>query len=834
MRTRLIFVLSLLISVLSAVAVPAYRKPFVVKQSDGSELTVVLTGDEALHYYVTLDGKPLVKESNGDYSYATFGNAGVFLSTKQLAHNAGFRSAVEESLLLGIDNDAMISKISKATASRSAKYKSAAKKAGSQIKPEGEINVAVVLVEFPDKKFTYTKEDIHNILNTENFVYENVIANSIGSARDYFIAQSDGKFKPNFLVTDIVTLDNKMSYYGGNDSKGDDLRPTYMIRDGIKKADANFDFSKCDNNGDGEVEFVYCIYAGYSESYQADANTVWPHQWELSAQCGSITVDSVKCDAYACSSELILNESYEEGVGKMLNGIGTMCHEFSHCLGLHDIYDVTYKSGNFGMDFWDLMDQGNYVGEGYLPVGYSAYQRDFCGWRDLVVLEESGEYSMKALTQGGIGYKVINEANPDEYYILENRKQEGWDTGIFNSGMLVVHVDYLKSAWDSNNINTVAGHPRYTIIPADNDLAIYGTVSNAQFRESMAGDVWPGTKGNTALTNVSIPAAEVYTGGYMNKPITDIKYENNIISFVFSVGVSTPMVKPATDVTETSFVANWTGVKGVQYVVELYKGIDVAEGAGDEEELLYEDFLKCSQSNFELTNENVDDYMFSTGWTCENVYSENGVLRIGSTGKAGYINTPLFNTEGNVKTTLRASLCEGEENAAFTIEYCDKANNAFFSKKIEFSRSTVDIELSADVDGEFSIYIATDDSTGACVNIDDLLITLCTSVKKELVQTVTTTDTSYKFENLYYSKKFLYRVQTFAGNEVSAFSEFEEVVLLSEENSINDVIAETDFVEIYSITGTKVYSGTLMDVQKLNRGVYIVKGTSLTKKLFVY
>ena len=533
MKFLLSIFFSLLISVMSVMAVPAYRKPFVVKQSDGTELTVILTGDEALHYYVTLDGKPLVKEANGDYSYATFSNSGIFVSTKHLAHNAGSRSAAEKDLLLSIDNEEMNVRISKTAVSRSSKYKSAAKKAGSQIKPEGDINVAVLLVQFKDTKFTYTKEDVENILNTKDYVYENKIANSIGSARDYFIAQSDGKFRPNFLVTDIVTLDNVMSYYGANKANGDDTRPTHMIKEGIAKADANFDFSKCDNDGDGEVEFVYCIYAGYSESYGADENTIWPHKWQLSAQSGSITIDGVKCNTYACSSELILNETNEENYGKMLNGIGTVCHEFSHCLGLPDIYDPTYESVNFCMDFWDLMDQGSYVGEGYIPVGYSAYQRDFCGWRDLVVLESPGKYSMKALTQGGIGYKILNDANPDEYYILENRKQEGWDSGIFNEGMLVVHVDYLKSAWDNNTVNTVAGHPRYTIIPADNDLAIYGTVTNAQFRESLQGDVWPGTKGNVELTNNSIPAAEVYTGEYMNKPITDIKYENNVISFTF-------------------------------------------------------------------------------------------------------------------------------------------------------------------------------------------------------------------------------------------------------------------------------------------------------------
>ena len=370
--------------VVSAFAAPAYRKPFTVKQSDGTELTVILTGDEALHYFITEDGMPLVKEANGDFCYAFFENGG-FVSTKSLAHNLSVRSVSENALLSAMDFTAIKTDVAKASSARSLTYKAAAQKAGSHIVPEGDVNVAVLLVQFKDTKFTYTKEDFNNILNTKDYVYENPIANSVGSARDYFMTQSDGKFRPNFIVTDIVTLDNNMSYYGGNDTSDNDKKPTYMVKEGIQKADnAGFDFSVCDNNKDGEVEFIYCIYAGYSESYNADANTVWPHQWQLSAQAGAITLDGVKCDTYACSGELVYNESYESKIGKTMAGIGLICHEFSHCLGLHDVYDTTYESGNWGMDYWDVMDQGNYAAEGYVPVGYSAYQRDMCGWRELV------------------------------------------------------------------------------------------------------------------------------------------------------------------------------------------------------------------------------------------------------------------------------------------------------------------------------------------------------------------------------------------------------------------------------------------------------------------
>ena len=705
MMKRILLALVAVFVMLSGFAAPAYRKPFIVKQSDGTELTVILTGDEALHYYVTDDGKPLMKEANGDYSYATFEN-GVFESTKCLAHNSAKRTLSEKELLTSIDLSAMKADIAKASSVRSMTYKAAAQRAGSQIVPEGDVNIAVLLVQFKNAKFTYAKEDFNNILNTKDFVYENAIANSIGSARDYFMAQSDGKFRPNFIVTDIVTLDNNMEYYGGNDTSGDDKKATYMVKEGIQKADAaGFDFSKCDNNGDGEVEFIYCIYAGYSESYGADENTVWPHQWQLSAEAGSITVDGVKCDTYACSGELVYNESYEDRIGKTMAGIGLICHEFSHCLGLHDIYDTTYESGNWCMDYWDVMDQGNYAAEGYVPVGYSAYQRDFCGWRELVEINSKGTYSMLPLTQGGVGYKVVNDANKNEYYILENRKQEGWDKHLFGSGMLVIHVDYNKSAWDSNKINTTKDHPRYTLIPADNELLPYSSNNSSQFVASLKGDVWPGTSGNTELTNTSIPAAKVYAGGYMNKPITDIKYGNDVISFNFmrTASLDVPLVLPAIDVTTNSFVANWAAVEdATEYTVELYKLSAASDGAGEKEVLLSEDFMNCTAGNLLLDYTTINGYMSSNDWDCENVYSETGTLRIGSSKNSGYLYTPWIEASGNVTTVLDASLYNTKDTGVvLTLAYYDE--NLELVAFEDFAITGIDekISFSANVDGYF-------------------------------------------------------------------------------------------------------------------------------------
>ena len=834
---KILFVLLAVFVAISAFAAPAYRKPFTVKQSDGTELTVMLAGDEALHYFITEDGMPLVKGTNGDYCYATFSN-GAFVSTKHLAHNGAKRSVAEKELLASIDYEAIKADIAKVSGVRSVTYKAAAKRAGSQIIPKGDVNIAVLLVQFKDVKFTYTKEDMNNILNTKDYVYENPIANSIGSARDYFIAQSDGIFRPNFIVADIVTLDNNMSYYGGNDASGDDKKPTYMVKEGIQKANnAGFDFSVCDNNGDGEVEFIYCIYAGYSESYGADTNTVWPHQWQLSAQAGTVTVDGVKCDTYACSGELVYNEGYESKIGKTMAGIGLICHEFSHCLGLHDIYDTTYDSGNWGMDYWDVMDQGGYTAEGYVPVGYSAYQRDFCGWRELVEINKKDTYSMLPLTQGGVGYKIVNDANKNEYYILENRKQEGWDTYQFGSGMLVIHVDYLKLAWESNTINTTKNHPRYTLIPADNELLPYQNNNSKEFVASLKGDVWPGTKGNTELTNTSIPAAKVYTGGYMNKPITNIKYENDIISFNFMTGTyaGVPEVLSATGVTSNSFVAKWAAMEdAVEYTVELYKQSSVASGAGDKNVLLSEDFMNCTVSNTELSDETIDSYMSSTGWLCaNNVYSENGVLRIGSAKNSGWLLTPWLKAMGNVMTTFDASLYSSKDaGVVVTVEYYDVNEEIIASENFDITVAGKKISLAADVDGDFYVSIYTANSTSCHrANIDNLDIVLATSVKRELVSTITTSDTSYAFNNLEEGALYLYRVKAFDGDASSSFSDYMEVALLP--TGIEEVVTDGDWCEVYTVTGVKMYSGGKAGMPALSNGVYVVVTAAGSRKVVI-
>ena len=831
MKKLLSFIL-LFIWAVSLFAIPANRKPSVVKQSDGTMLSVILKGDEAMSFYTTLDGKYIVREYNGDFCYATFSSEGGFVSTGVIAHDKEKRNDVENELLSGMDYNAMKVAVSKTHKLRSAKYRgtAATRAASSSIVPKGEVLVPVLLVQYKDVKFSYTKEDINKLLNEEGYKYNFSPGGveSYGSARDYFIAQSDSLFFPKFVVTDILTLPNEMSYYGGNDSYGNDNNPQKMISDGIDLADkTGLDFSQFDNDKNGEVEFIYCIYAGYAEANQASVNTIWPHKWELSSDIGKKKVDGVYCDTYACSSELYMNEGLETEYGKWLSGIGTICHEFSHCLGLADIYDVNGESGNFCMNEWDLMDYGNFVGEGYIPVGYNSYQKDVCGWKELVTLDKKGKYSMLPQTQDGVGYKIINDANPNEYFVLENRKREGWDQMLPADGMMIVHVDYNKSAWDNNTVNVTNGHPRFQIVPADNDLLLYSGANEEQYYNSLANDLWPGKNNNTEFTDVSLPAAKLFTGSKLNKPVTNIKYENYVASFTFMGGIETPVVLPATDVTKDSFVANWARIDDATgYSVELYKVENVTVGEGDVATLVNEDFLKCVKSNFEIVESEVDTYI-SAGWTGNRIYSENGLLHIGTSANIGVLTTPKLNATGDVSISLKVNKYNSKDSGfEFIVDVLDAVGEKIASEVVTTAGK---VNLSAYVDGDFYVRF----STGAGaekkrVLVDDIVISVAVPYKKILLGEVETSENYFVFNELE-EGEYLYRVKATDGNDESSYSDFVKVVLTS--TDITDVRFDDGNVVVYSVTGVKVYEGDFKAFKAAARGIYIVKSSAGTAKI---
>ena len=423
----------------AAWAVPARKTGVVVTQPDGSEMIVYQHGDEHFHWQTNGRGEWLMLDADGFYRVTEA------LSVEQIE------------------------------ARRMASSKRAAQAAYPlNVAPRG----LVILVNFTDAVFETDKAEMDSMLMGVNYsreysyTYRGKTYNisSQGSARQYFEDASFGQYNPQFDVVGPVTVSNKYSYYGQNNSAGQDKQPEKMIEEACKLADTecNVDFSQYDNDGDGYVDFVFVIYAGYGAADGGGNNTIWPHAWNLYSAAGRrCELDSKVVDLYACCNEL----DYRS---KKHTGIGTFCHEFSHVLGLPDLY-VTNTATHSTMNEWDIMDYGPYNNEGNTPPTYSAYERFFMGWLQprLVVdpenveLKDLQESNEALLISSNDQHNLIgNDPNPTTFYMVENRQQEGWDKHLPGHGMMLTKIQYSYNRWYQNTVNNSSSKMGVDLIEA--------------------------------------------------------------------------------------------------------------------------------------------------------------------------------------------------------------------------------------------------------------------------------------------------------------------------------------------------------------------------------
>lgn len=502
-------------AVLAAIAIQAMPvKPGICRNitlADGTVVKAELVGDEHLTYWRTADGA----------CYRQTPSAGVFskveLSALQSEYDAvvAQKAAREKAILESARTSMPVKKVE-----------------GSKF--QGKKKCLVILANFADTKFKpeHTLDLYKQIINGENYSDETL--GFKGSVRDYFKAQSGGQFEIDFDVVGPVDLPKGYAGYGKNDASGRDQAALVypMVEDAVNLAkDQVTDWKQYDWDGDGLVEEVFVLYAGHGQAkYPQDPDLVWPHK---SAIDPMTVADGVKVSVYACSSEL--------GATEAIDGIGAFCHEFSHCMGLKDHYDINGRG--YGTGFWDIMCFGCYNGNSFLPAEYNSYEKMFCGWKEPIVLNAEPQKieGMKALAAGGDTYIFYNDGNENEYYMLENRQKTGWDAALPGEGLIVLHVDYSKGAWEDNQVNYNAARQRMTVIPADNTL---GSTD-----EDKAGDAWP-YHGNNSLTNYSRPACTVYNAntdgtGYMNKYLLNITQNaDGTISFEYTTKSATKQDKP--------------------------------------------------------------------------------------------------------------------------------------------------------------------------------------------------------------------------------------------------------------------------------------------------
>lgn len=593
MKKLIIFSLLVVCFVQATFAIPAYPKPLKVKQADGSWITIQMHGDEHGHYVMTSDGIPLVFNAQlRNYEYADWKNGEVQASGIK-ATEASDRSAQVKKFIESQDKSAILESFKRArlqqlqqvfSARRNASLKNGINSASplsavsslvsrSSSNPQeeklnnfpttGEVHSLVILVQFADTKFSTVGSDAHqffnSMLNKPGFTYSN---GANGSARDFYVNSSNGKFQPQFDVIGPVTLPKKYSYYGANKGSSTDnpVALEEFVREACTLADPLVDFSQYDHNQDGFIDNIYFFYAGKGEADSGDGNAIWPHSAyyaDIAKEAGvtqkSLKLDGIEVGNYTCSNEI--NGTI---ITPQPAGIGTFVHEFGHVLGLADHYDIYNGMATFTPGSFDTMDRASYNNNGNTPAAFSAYERACLGWLDLTVLKNGVDTLnvLPDLNDSNKAYMVpVGGTNDQEYFIMENRQQKGWDAFIPGHGMLLWHIDYDAKAWEKNELNITGTHQRVDIVEADNKLT----------DNTRSGDPFPGTSNVTQCNLTSWAGGKVMS-------LDDIEEKDGIINLMLgglNLKLNTPDVK-VTEVQDSSIVVGWTDVPvAKRYVLNI-------------------------------------------------------------------------------------------------------------------------------------------------------------------------------------------------------------------------------------------------------------------------
>lgn len=520
---KLYLMLSMLFAFgIAANAVPAKKLQKVITLTNGTQVSVELRGDEYLSWWEGTDGT----------AYRATADENVFEAFDLEAQKpaaAARRARTEQGRV------ARLARVKNSLKGADDKMRGLG---GDHITYKGVKKGLVVLVDFKNKKFAdgHDLEYYKNVINGKDFSDEE--EGYVGSVRDYFLAQSNGQFELDFDVVGPVTMSKNYGYYGNDGAYQKDEKVYEMIKEASDAIQDKVNLKDYDWDGDGEADQVFFLYAGLGQASGGSAGTIWPHESELRYwPCGVLSYSTGKINTYACANEL---QPETQGSSRYISaGIGTICHEFSHCLGFADMYDTT-GGGGYGMSVFDVMDQGSYNGNGFVPCNYTAFERIYAGWVEPIeLIDPATVKDMKSVSDYGRPFIMYNYKNTNEYFLLENRQNTGWDKGLYGSnGLLIVHVNYVPSRWANNSVNSSAEKIQCcTVVNAD------GSRENTQY--SLQGDLYPyevkGVTMNDEFTDYSEPAAKLYNKNSDNSyalgiPITKIKRSKGSVSFLVCGG----------------------------------------------------------------------------------------------------------------------------------------------------------------------------------------------------------------------------------------------------------------------------------------------------------
>lgn len=419
-------------------AVPACPTPAIIKQPDGTFVKISLRGDEHRHWHEDADGYTTMQDAKGWWIYATTNAAGTLSS-------GSFIVGRDHPGKMGLPRHLKTTLTTERRVSGTMPNLSgpASNTPVAMAIKTGTMKNLVVLVQFPDKLATHTAAEYTNLFNQIGYTTDG----ASGSVKDFYNEVSRNRLNVDSVVADWVTVSQNYSYYGANDTDGNDQRPREMVQEALALLEARgFDFSQCDADGDGWVDGLTIIHAGGGEEYTGNnANYIWSHQWQLTT---TITYDGKSMLKYHTEPE---RRGWDSDLSTWgITRIGVICHETGHFLGLPDLYDTTYASAGAGA--FCLMAGGSWNGDiGSLPAHPSIYCKQLLEWVTPTIASSTGVYALPRIEDDTQALRINGNWPSTQYLLIENRQGYGFDAGLpgVHRGLLVWHIDKTRTSNDN-------------------------------------------------------------------------------------------------------------------------------------------------------------------------------------------------------------------------------------------------------------------------------------------------------------------------------------------------------------------------------------------------
>jgi M6 family metalloprotease-like protein len=538
---------------------PVNPAPYTLTQPDGATLRVHRFGDRLSSGVATVKGNySLVKGADGYWRYAAGLTAAGKLKPSGVVAGQGTPPAAAKDL---------------APAPSAEAVQAETPPAGT-----GDDKELVILVKFTNQAPVGSTEA----------EWANHYFGATGSVDDFYEESSENQFGLAPAAENCGTANNGVTDWlplaMNHPNTGVSNASEQYVADAITAASSCVDFSTFDTNGDHELTtdelHVTVIGAGYETSYSGPGNTclggpsIWGHEWDLtSAGINAPTVDGVTVGDSGYTTFGEWHCAADEGVAAGHKAtMGIMAHEFGHDINWPDLYD-TDQDGE-GVGEWSLMGSGSWgmsTDAGALPgdsPSYpDAYSLYYQGWVMPTVATVSDNVAVSAHQSlllgpnpGGTDWLFGGHKGTGEFFMLENRTQQGYDVSTPGCGIVIYRID--ETVTPSNGANAHQDDPLVKVMQADG----LEDLENGENRGD-DGDPWPGTTNKHDFDNATTPNTKFHDGTPSN---LDLHVDDTSCASTMHVDVthlgdaSSVPVPPANDdftdaVTLTGNSGNTTG-----------------------------------------------------------------------------------------------------------------------------------------------------------------------------------------------------------------------------------------------------------------------------------